>query len=880
MRIGLILLAGIVLQVVQPRQACAQAVRLDVEKAPLKEALLQFSERERVDIVFAERQVKDQTITCHYEGDSLEEALACLLYHTGLRAERVRRHQYVLAEVPIGSDDGVFSASPPPRGMIRGFITDAETGEVLPGAHVYLPAFQLGTTTNEAGYFALSSLPRQAYDVRISYLGYQARDTLLLAGTTTVDIRLSPAALQAEEVVVEAVREEFPVEPGVVNVPLQQLEKLPSFPGEPDLFQALQWLPGVQKAGEINGGLIVRGGEPDQNLYLLDGAPVYHPWHAFSLISTFQTETFKDIKLYRGSFPAEHGGRLSAVLDAELKDGTRATPKAVAAIGVLSGRFVVESPVTKYASFMVSGRRSYLDKIIGRSHPVSENGVRDTLRTGYFFFDTSAKVTARPGYRHRLSISYYEGRDVLDVRLPFDLSLDFSEWLKPADLFFEIDQKWGNQLVSARYQYLFSRHLFVTATAYRSSYRAREATLIRPTEASSVASDYGVRLRDLGLSLDVDFYPSVSHQLRAGMRLVQRGFRSTLDARVQRSPGAVDSLDQTSRLEAFEVVGYVQDSWQPSARWKIQPGLRVSFFSGGSYMRFSPRLGVRYAVDPERLILRGAAGMHVQYLHRVRDRFSLLYDLVSSRWIPSSQAVEPSSSMQVSIGAESYPFPGLTLALDGYWRHARQVLLPRDEFQAKDGLEGPGIEVGTLLGQYTRGRARALGVEASARYEKGPWQVWLTYTGGRSLNRVPELGETVYRAARFDVPRSLRASINRTGRQWAVGFSTEWRSGLPLTVPVARYAVGDPLDEEPSLYLHRPRINNGRLPPYLRFDAVIGFRFKLLGGRFRTQLHVFNVTNRRNIIDRIYDPSPEGAVGVRDRRSLPLLPLLELRMEL
>ena len=880
MRIGFVVIGWVMVMAAWPRVGQAQSIHIDVKGWPLKDALVQFSAQESIDVVFSERQVAGRQATCQYDGDAVEDALGCLLEGQGLRAERVRRRQYVLAAAPAEAESAL-QPRPLPRGMLRGFVADASTGEVLPGAHVYLPALRLGTTTNEAGYFAIPSLPVRAYTVRFSFLGFQSQDTLLIAGTATSDVRLAPAALQTAEVVVEAAREEaFPVEPGVVDVPIQELERLPSFPGEPDLFQALQWLPGVQKAGEVNGGLIVRGGEPDQNLYLLDGAPVYHPWHAFSLISTFQTETFKDIKLYQGSFPAEHGGRLSAVLDAELKDGNRTSPRTVAAIGVLSGRFIVESPLAKGVSFMVSGRRSYLDQIIGTNHPVEENGVRDTLRTGYFFYDLSGKATWRPSVRHRVSLSYYNGRDVLDVRLPFEISADINEWLKPADLFFEIDTKWGNRLVSARYQYLYSRRFFVTVTAYRSSYRAREGVVIRPTEASSIVSDYGVRLRDLGLKVDIDFYPSLSHQIRTGFRVVQRGFRSTLDARVQRSPGAVDALDQESRLEAFELVGYVQDSWQPSARWQVQPGVRASVFSGGSYVRLSPRLGVRYAVDPERLVLRGAAGAQVQYLHRVRDRFSLLYDMVSSRWIPASSAVPPSSNVQLSAGAESYPLPGLTVAMDTYWRYSNKVLLPRDEFQTKDGLEGPGIELGTLLGQYTRGKARAYGVELSARMERGPWQLWLSYAGGRSLSKAPELGETRFRSARFDVPRAFRGAVSRNGRRWSFALSAVSRSGLPETVPVSRYALGDPLDEEPTRFLYRPRINNGRLPPYLRYDFLAGYRFTILGARFRTQLHLYNLTNRRNVINRVYDPRQEGAVEIRNRHSLPFLPLLEILVEL
>ena len=860
--------------------AHAQAIRLDIDATPLAEALSLLRTQAALDVVYAERQVVGRTVSCRYEGGDAEAALACLLAGTGLRAERVRRRQYVLASAPGQTDVIPLRV---PRGLVLGFVTDAQSGEVLPGAHVYLPDLRLGAVTNEAGYFAIPSLPVGPYTVRISYLGYASRDTVLVAGATAAEVSLEPQLLLTSEVVVEAEQGD-PLEvaavPGVVTVPVQDLETLPSFPGEPDLFQALRWIPGVQKAGEINGGLNIRGGASDQNLYLLDGAPLYYPWHAFSLISTFQTETFKDIKLYRGSFPAEHGGRLSAVLDAEMRDGSQARARAVGAISLLSGRFIAEAPVGPQLSFMVSGRRSYLDKVLDTEHPVEENGRQDTLRTGYFFFDTSAKLTWRPATRHRLSLSYYGGEDNLDLRLPFELTNTPADWLRPLDLFFEIDHAWGNRLTSLRHQFLYSRRLFITTTLYRSGYKADERVFLRPTDATSVRSDYAIRLRDYGLKVDLDAYPSLEHQVRAGFQVVGRSFRSFLDADVQRSLGVIDTIDTDSRLEAAEVVAYVQDSWQPAPHWLVQPGLRVSFFSSGPYLRLSPRLSARYAVDPDWLVVRAGAGVQWQYLHRLRDRYSVLYDLVSSRWVPASGSVAPGRSVQVAVGAESHPVPWLTLAADAYWRTSGDILLPRDVYQTKDGLEGPGVEVGTLLGQYTAGDGRASGIELAVRAENGLWRLWLSYAGGRSRNRAPKLGEIDFHPTRFEVPRALNGLVGRQGRHWSLSVASEWRSGYPTTVPVARYSLGDPLDPVPVRYLYRPDVNNGRLPPYLRFDVTTGYRFRLFGARVHTKLYLYNVTNRRNVIDRVYDPAPEGGVLVEDRRGLFLLPNFELQVEL
>lgn len=880
MRCLCLLVMGLWLGGFSPSVGVAQAIRLDAEALPLAQALRLFRQQTGIDLVYAERLVAGRQTTCRYDGTEPKAALDCLLRDTGLEARKVQPKQYVLLVAP----GATLTALVTPRATLSGYVLDARTGDVLPGAHVYLASRRLGTSTNEAGYFALPDLRLdRLHEVTVSYLGYEPLDTLLAVGHRATVLHLAPTTFEAADVTVEAARErraDLIVEPGVIAAPVAHFVTLPSALGGQDLFQALRWMPGVQSTSEVGGGLIIRGSGPDQHLYLLDGAPVYHPWHAFSLISTFQTDTFKDIRLYRGAYPAEYDGRLAAVLDVELKDGNRTAPRATGAVNPVDARFVIESPITPRSSFMLAGRRSYLDKLIGRTHPVSDGaGRRDTLRTGYYFYDWSGKLTVRTGTRSRLAFSSYRGRDRLDLRLPFDLSRDFSAWLRPADLLFEVDQAWGNTLYSARYQYLLSDRLFFTTTVYQTGYRAREATFLEPTNTTSVDSDYRVNLRDRGVKMDVDYYPTLRNQLRTGFQVVDHRFYSMIDARIERSAGLVDSLADESQVQAVELVAYVQNVWQPTARWKVQPGVRLGHFSSGTYTRLSPRLSLQYAVHPRHLVLRGAATSQVQYLQRLRDRYSFLYDLVSSRWVPADGQVRPSRSGQLSMGLESQPVAGLTLTADAYWRGARHVPLPRDQYQSKDGLDGPGIEVGTLLGQYTLGRERAYGLELAVQMEQGLWRLWLGYAGGRARSLAPETGETAYRPARYEVPRSATLVLQRAGRRWQYGLAALVRSGYPLTVPVARYEVGSPLDPEPRPYLYRPQINNGRLPPYARLDATLGYRFHLAGVPWRAQVQVYNLLNRRNIIGRLYDPQ-EGLVRERNRFGVPLLPLLELEIAL
>lgn len=860
--------------------AQAPSVEVRADNQALQSALEDLSRSQGVDIVYSGRQVLGRTVSCSYAGEDIEDALNCILSGQDLSARRLRRRQYVIAWTESSSAQ---EAPVIITGFLRGFIRDASSGDVLPGAHLYLPDLRLGAVSNEAGYFALGSIPAREYHVRISYLGYNPVDTLLTASREVLQsIALESAPLTADELVVQSERADLHgVEPGVRHVPIGAIQTLPGLPGESDLLQSLRWLPSVQKSSSGEGGLIIRGGQPDQNLYLIDGAPLYHPWHAFSLLSVFQTETFRNVKLYRGTFPAEYGGRLSAVLDAELKDGNRERMEGVAAIGVLSGRFVLEGPLTRKVSAMVSGRRSFIDQILGSTHPVRAGSSLDTMRTGLYLFDLSGKVTWHPKAGHRLAVSAYTGSDVFDIRLPFTISLpfdnplDIKSWLRPSSLVFELDTRWSNRLVSARYQYLRSNRLFVTTAVYRSEYRAREQIYVRPVVSSHVTSKYDVLIKDTGLKVDMDFYPAATHQVRAGLRMVRRNFDSRLNALVLRTETSYDLLDDDSELNAFELVAYGQDTWQPTRRLQIQPGIRLSLLDLGSGLKVSPRLGLKYQLT-RKLALRAASGTNVQYMHRIRDRYSFLYDLMSYRWVPASRSVKPSTSVHVSAGGMYFPWAGMQVYFDAYWQSTRGLLLPQDEYQTKDGLEGPGIALGALLGQYTRGDALAYGLEANMQMERGRFLVWASYTASRSKTRAPALGEFSYRPARFDAPQRLQLAVQRQMGNWTVAVTGFWRSGYPITVPVARYAVGDPLDSAPTRFLVFPSINNGRLPPYVRYGTSLAYEFTLFRGtKSRLQAQLYNLTIRRNIVDRFYEPQAETPVEARTRRGLPLIPLVE-----
>ncbi len=848
----------------------AQVLR--VTPGPVDTALNALALQARVRVVYAERLVSGRETACAYRGSDLDRAFACVVDGLPIQIVRRRQGQYVLrAREP----ERAAVRSTPRRETLSGFVRDARTGEVLPGATVYLPDIRKGASASAAGVFTLADLPAGAHRARVSYVGYAPVDTVLLTQSPRNVVALSPSSVLTPAVEVEG---DAAAQPGLTDIPPALLDELPTSFGEADMLQRLTWLPGVERAGEATGGLVVRGGEPDENLYLLDGAPVYHPWHAFSLVSTFQTDTFSRVRLFRSIYPAEFGGRISAVLDAEMRDGNREEPRAQAALGLLSGRYLIESPLTRGSSFMLSGRRSYLDQIVGRRHPVvGDDGGLDTLRTGYVFDDLSAKVTWRPGFAHRVSLSHYSGSDALDLRLPFDFSLDFDSWQRPADLFFEIDHGWGNQLQSLRYQYLPSTQLFGSATLYRSTYSARESSRIRPAEGTLLTSDYGIRLDEYGAKLGVEAFPRAGVNVRTGAHLAARRFRSRLDGRLEQPTREPTQTSARVEQTAFESVAYAQVDLEGD-RWRAGVGTRVSTSSEGAYVFVDPNVTLAYQAT-DGLTLRSGASRSAQYLHRLRDRFSVLYDLLSSRWIPADADVRPARARTAALGLEWRPRAGVRFDVEGYGRLTQHVLVPFDPEQQKDGLDGPGISSAALLGQYADADGRALGFEATAELIRGRWTAWAFYSGVLSERFSADRGDEQYQLAVQSIPHQVRTVVNHRMGRVDLGVSAEVRSGEPFAEPTGRFSVTDPVTGDPHFFLLRPSAPNARLPVYARLNATATWRFQLVDASWQLRVDVYNVLNTRNTLDRTYRPTSSG-VAISDRNGLPILPLFELQVTL
>ncbi|HMC98095.1 MAG TPA: TonB-dependent receptor, partial [Flavobacteriales bacterium] len=459
---------------------------------------------------------------------------------------------FVLALLPLGAmAQRTFTVS--------GYAQDSTSGEALIGASVFIKGTNKGTVTNAYGYFVLNLEPG-TYVVTMSYVGYQEFNrTMEVKGDVKLNIHAAPEAIVVKEFEFTGERGEENTEDtrmGTIDLDVQRLSTLPALLGEVDILKTIQFLPGVKSNGEGNSGFYVRGGGPDQNLILLDNATVYNASHLFGFFSVFNADAVKNIELIKGGMPANYGGRISSVLDINMKEGNDKSFHGQGGIGLIASRFTFEGPIVKdRSSFIVSARRTYIDVL---TKPFAKPGGALT-GTGYYFYDLNAKANYRLSDKDRFYLSGYFGRDVFDFK-----------GNAPGDPNFRIP--WGNATVAARWNHVFGPQLFLNTTATFSNY-----TFDFDAKQDQFAIKLHSGIKDYGMKLDLSHYPTARHSLKYGAQYTYHIYTtSTVD--VSSGETAFD-LDKPPRLHAHETALYVLDDFDLTDQLRINAGVRLTTFS-------------------------------------------------------------------------------------------------------------------------------------------------------------------------------------------------------------------------------------------------------------------------------------------------------------
>ncbi|THU38185.1 TonB-dependent receptor [Niastella caeni] len=727
---------------------------------------------------------------------------------------------------------------------VSGFVEDAVSGEKLIGVTLMAPQHQAGTATNNYGFYSIT-VPGDSLYIHLSYTGYQLVDTVIrLHGDAHINFRLQTSCRQLEEITVcapHATPVQLTSQMSCINLPVSKVRSMPRLLGEPDLLKTLQMLPGVKQGTEATSALLVRGGTPDQNLILLDGAPLYNPMHYLGLLSTFNTSVLKDVTLYKGAFPARYGGRLSSVVDISTKDGDLHQLHGDFSVGLLSTQLTLEGPLKKgKTSFVVSGRRSYPDLPLGPAVKQSYELEKFTL----FFYDLNAKLHHKISDKDKLYLSLYMGKDKFRF-----LQRKTYGGIPPRDYeITDMDIRCGNITGTLRWNHLFSPKLFANTMLIGSNYTFNTGVFtfedFGGRYTNSIKLNSGIR--DYGLKTDLDYRPSPMHAVKMGAAYMLRTFTPGVVRRRQTDGDVVtiDSLNNNRNINASETDLYVEDDWEITRRLKLNGGLHWSSFivQQRFYHSLQPRASLRFLL-PGHWALKASYSRMTQYIHLLANNsVSLPTDL----WVPATKIVAPQQADQYALGVARNLFQNkYEFSAEVYYKKMRHVIEYRDGSDYLTSSKGDNWQE-----QVTAGTGEAYGMELLLQKKAGRLTGWLAYTWATSERTLADVNYG--RTFPYKYDRRHDVQLVTVYKPWKnVELTGNWmyQSAMPFTVPVARYerANGPGIIPGQTVEYVSSR-NNVRLTPYHRLDVGISFIKLKKNGNVRTwNISVLNAYNKQNL---------------------------------
>ena len=767
---------------------------------------------------------------------------------------------------------------------VSGTVTDQKSGETLIGATVLDMGSGKGTVTNAYGRYTLT-LKSAAADLKISYIGYQAQSHHVeLKGDVKLNVALEPA-LELEEVTITAERMSSPTvsQMSAIEVPVEQIKLVPVMFGEADVLKAIQLLPGVQSGTEGTSGIYVRGGGPDENLFLLDGIPLYNVNHLGGFFSAFNSDALKNVTLYKGSFPAHFTGRISSVLDITTNNGNDKEWHGSGSIGLLAAKVSVEGPIIKEKTTVsLSARRTYGDALIQPTLMLAATQVdgMKRLNAGYYFYDLNAKVTHRFSDRSRLYGTFYMGDDKVYLRTKIGESGDdsFSEWLK-------LGYNWGNLATAVRWNYELTPKLFMNLSGSYTRYRndldlGSEMEMHYGyhnslTETQEIDMSYNSGIHDLSLRADFDYAPTPEHSIRFGGTFTHHIFTpEVMGAKVAYSDAdtavSQDTTFGESKVRAQEMVLYVEDDWSITEALKVNAGVALSGFAvqGTFYPSVQPRVSGRFMVTDDISVKAGYSYM-TQYLHLLSSsNISLPTDL----WVPVTARIAPMNSHQVAMGV-FYSWKSLVdFSVEGYYKSMDNLM----EYKPGSSFFGTSAN---WEDKVCMGRGWAYGVEFLAQKSVGKITGWLGYTWSRTWRQFDELNGGERFPAKYDRIHDVSLTLQyRPNDRFDCGLTWVYSTGNTATLAFHRMETNA---EVYSYYAVNSvdfveQRNNYRLPAYHRMDVSFNFHRKFTHGSRTINISVYNAYNRQNPFV-IYPSTQYLNVGsyktVLMQRSLfPLLP--------
>ncbi len=693
---------------------------------------------------------------------------------------------------------------------ISGYMKDKKSGEVLIGATVVVKELTTGVTTNQYGFYSLT-LPRGTYNLTFAYIGYTSiENTAELNSDIKMDVELNEESVEIESVVVTSKKRNENItqtQMGVAKIDPKAISSMPVLMGEADVLKTIQLMPGVQAACEGSSGFTVRGGSTDQNLILLDEAPVYNASHLLGFFSVFNSDAIKNVTLYKGDIPASNGGRLSSLMDIRMKDGNKKEFHGEGGIGIIASRLALEGPIVKdKASFIVTGRRTYADLFLPLSSDSTVN------KNKLYFYDLNAKVNYELNQNNRIYLSGYFGRDYFGYG---------------RDLMFG----WGNSTLTARWNHLYSSKLFSNLTFLYSNYQYKmEQKMFNPSfEWTAIQQNYSAKY-------DLTYYQTTNSTIRYGAQVTYHYIQ----------PGRIEVDNQEGNQKvpnsrALESAAYIQHEQKIGNNFSVNYGLRASMFQNmGSTTVYSinnfevadtfaygknkiyhthyglePRISGTYLLNPTASI-KASYSRTVQYLQRASNSTG---GSPLDIWFTASEYVKPQYSDQFGVGYfRNFKDDAYELSVEGFYKHMQNQI---------DFVDDAELLFNNQLEKDLRfGKAKAYGVELLLRKNSGKLTGWIGYTYSKATRTFPDLNNGKEYPSNYDKPHNLNIVMNYTISPRVI-ISGTWvfTSGEVATYPTARF-----MHAGINLPVYSDK-NSNRLPSYHRLDLSLTVKNRKKAGR-------------------------------------------------
>ena len=773
---------------------------------------------------------------------------------------------------------------------ISGYITDKSSKETLIGATILDRISGRGAITNEYGFYSLT-LPDGDVTLQTGYVGYKPV-TIDVSLTSDMVMNIEVPLIDAlGEVTIIGNREMLGVkgsQMSAVDIPIEQIKAVPAMFGETDVLKALQLLPGVMAGTEATAGLYVRGGNPDENLLLLDGVPVYNVNHMFGMFSVFNPDAIKNVTLYKGSFPAHYYGRLSSVVDIRMKDGDMENYHGNASIGLISSKFNIEGPIIKgKTSFNFSARRTYSDILLNSALWLNKQfnyTNAEDLSMGYYFYDLNLKVNHKFSDNDRLYLSWYSGDD--DIFFKYRAS---DGTIKNTT---KLDWRWGNTVAAIRWNHVIGPKLFMDISANYTRYRHRMGIDIKEIDKSNKnESNIGVAMKsgiyDGSLRSDFHWSPSFRQDIRLGGSYTHHRFNPDITDLVIKSTynqnDSVRNENNNQRYGSKDIIAhefqlYAEDDIEITDVIKANIGAGYAGFSGNGryYHSIEPRLSARFLITDDLSFKTGYAYM-TQYVHLLSNN---VINLPTDLWVPVTDRITPEHSHQWAAGA-AYSLEGIAdFTLEGYYKHMDNLL----EYK-----EGSSYMAGDIDWQekVAMGKGWSYGIEFMAQRSIGKLNGWISYTWSRSQRKFDRQDMVINAGRTFDAKYDRRHKIDITcnykfSDRFDMSATWLYETGNCGTLYTQYYKSADLViddgysSETLGYYDNR---NNFRLNPSHRLDLGFNWHRNFSDRVKRTlNLSIYNAYNNRNPFlvyvysERYYTDS--GYTEERKLKQLTLFPIL------